>query len=464
MGLISRTMNKKQPAITTTAKISVSVAGQTRHTQLAPPSLSAKNDSSPSAMVVIAAPLCHLYHSQLYLQVELPSTSGGGGSGYTYYRASYSLDQLPIHQETRLEIPLQPRQDALVGASSSNPQTAPPELLEDLHLVLHLTLDGPCRSEIVKAHQVLQTWFQLVDKVEDILQDVYQKMSPPIPALAKKRETILVVLSALLVGFLVPVATVCVAISPLVIGFCILFFPILIPLVVGISLVIVISLVATLLITSAVYASTRSGRRTVAHWWQQQSTLQQYWNILTGPRFGLQTFYYATGPRPTPVTLVRTQMPKEKWRRLGVSLTLDGVGSCSYLLPIVGEAFDVVWAPTQTVFIMALYQHVSPNMSYVSFAEEMLPFLDVLPSATTGWMMEFGPELWDDAKMYWKVNGGATGSMNDVKALLWGTGTVATSSTAADRVHPSTTTSSTSRRVRGVPPSSTAAARPSRHA
>jgi hypothetical protein len=114
---------------------------------------------------------------------------------------------------------------------------------------------------------------------------------------------------------------------------------------------------------------------------------------------------------------MKTQLPTDKWRRLGVSLSIDSVGSFSYLLPFVGEVFDVVWAPTQTVLIMALYQHVSPNMSYVSFAEELLPFLDVLPSATTGWIMEFGPELWEEAKQL-MVNPKDT--LQSLHVVMWG--------------------------------------------
>jgi len=70
---------------------------------------------------------------------------------------------------------------------------------------------------------------------------------------------------------------------------------------------------------------------------------------------------------------------------------------------------------------MALYQHVSPNMSYVSFAEEMLPFLDVLPSATTGWLMEFGPELWEDAKAIMKDPGQVVSASGmTLQTILWG--------------------------------------------
>lgn len=294
-------------------------------------------------------------------------------------------------------------------------------------LQVAIRLEGPPRSEVVKAHQVLNAWLVLVDRLEGVIREVWKKVTPSIPNAAKKKEALLLVVPAML-GLMLPIITVCVVFSPLAIGFCILFFPIMIPLVVGIALLVVVSVLGASLIISGIYASSRYGRKQLTDWWQHQTTLQEYWTILRGPRFGLQTFYYATGPRPTPVTLTRAQLPKDKWRRLGVSLSIDSVGSFSYLLPFVGEAFDVVWAPTQTVLIMALYQHVSPNMSYVSFAEEILPFMDVLPSATTGWLMEFGPELWEDAKAV--AAQGPAGGNQQLKTLLWGNTSTTTTTTS----------------------------------
>jgi hypothetical protein len=79
--------------------------------------------------------------------------------------------------------------------------------------------------------------------------------------------------------------------------------------------------------------------------------------------------------------------------KLIVCLAIDFIGSSSYLLPGVGEVFDVAWAPTQTIMIAAMFDHVSPNLKYVSFVEEILPFTDFIPSATYGWVREFGPVI-----------------------------------------------------------------------
>ena len=388
-----------------TARISCSAAGQTVTT-------SSNNNSN---YLTITAPLSQLYRSQLHLQVECPSTNATA----VKYRGSYAVDDLPIQQGTVISVPLQPQNVLVVNGVSSEQQHQ-----QILFLRLQVHLQGPLRTEIQKAHQALTSWLRLVDRVESVVSTSWKTLVAPHipPAVLKHQTKILLGLPAAGLAVLVPLLTIVgVIVSPVAIFITILFFPIMIPLVITVCLLVVATIVAFLALATGLYASSRRGRRQLQDWWQwqqtQQTQLYQYWTILRGPRFGLQTFYYNTGPRPTPVTLTRTQLPKEKWRRLGVSLTIDGVGSFSYLLPFVGEVFDVFWAPTQTVLIMALYQHVSPNMSYVSFAEEMLPFLDVLPSATTGWVMEFGPELLEEAQSVLK---NPSAMKRQVQTLLWG--------------------------------------------
>jgi len=91
--------------------------------------------------------------------------------------------------------------------------------------------------------------------------------------------------------------------------------------------------------------------------------------------------------------VVRTFVPTTIWQKLILSLVIDLIGSSSYLIPVAGEAFDPAWAPIQTIIIMAMYNEAAPNLKYVSFAEELLPFTDIIPSATAGWLTEFGLPL-----------------------------------------------------------------------
>ena len=84
--------------------------------------------------------------------------------------------------------------------------------------------------------------------------------------------------------------------------------------------------------------------------------------------------------------------------KLLVSLLVDFVGSMSYLLPLVGEGFDLAWAPISMVLVGAMYDESTPALKYVALMEELLPFTDIVPSATLGWMKEFGPALLEEGQ------------------------------------------------------------------
>jgi hypothetical protein len=102
--------------------------------------------------------------------------------------------------------------------------------------------------------------------------------------------------------------------------------------------------------------------------------------------------------------------------KLIVSLTVDFIGSMSYLLPIVGEGFDVAWAPISMVLVGAMYDESSPHLKYVALMEELLPFTDIVPSATLGWMKEFGPGLLEEGKR--RLDGGSGGKVNRNRVVV----------------------------------------------
>jgi hypothetical protein len=180
----------------------------------------------------------------------------------------------------------------------------------------------------------------------------------------------------------VPLVTAVVVLSPILIGVLVVGLPIFLPILVVVGGVLLgVSLVVGILV-----ASTSKGRTQIG------SALAPMYHTLLSTPSG-QTLVYETGPRPTPVSLTRLILPTDLMGKLIVSLVIDALGSSSYLLPVVGEAFDVMWAPLQTIVIIAMYDSVSPNLKYISFMEEILPLTDVVPSATIGWLTEFGPQL-----------------------------------------------------------------------
>jgi hypothetical protein len=273
--------------------------------------------------------------------------------------ADIQLNSLKIHETTWLILNLGPYDD-IVGDDET--VVAPT-------LRLQVRLEGPYRPEIGALLTLGKAWFGVVDQAEGGITSVAKSL----PALPDKKYFLVPA---------VPLATALVVLSPIVIGVLVVGLPFLLPLIV----VVASTLVGFSGILVALYASTASGREYVG------GMLSPLVHTILSTNSG-QRLVYETGPRPTPVSVARIVLPKDLMGKLIVSLLIDLIGSSSYLLPFVGEGLDLAWAPTQTILIMAMYDTVTPSLKYVSFVEEILPFTDVVPSATIGWLIEFGPQV-----------------------------------------------------------------------
>jgi hypothetical protein len=235
-------------------------------------------------------------------------------------------------------------------------------------LRLQMTLTGPYRTEIAALVNVAQWWFGAVD----IAQGSVDRAVSKLPKLPLPDAKYLLVPAA-------PFAAVVVVTAPVIIGILVIGLPVFLPL----AVVAGSFLAAVLVVAMGLYGSTQTGRSQIGG---MLAPVAQ--TVLSTPSG--QTMVYQTGPRPTPVKVTRAVLPAGMWQRLLVSLLVDLIGSSSYLLPLVGEGADIIWAPVQTILIMAMYDKTSPNLKYVSFVEEILPFTDIVPSATIGWLMQFG--------------------------------------------------------------------------
>ena len=221
-------------------------------------------------------------------------------------------------------------------------------------------------------------WFKVVDKIEGAVSG-----SPIVKSVSGLQgpnfnKNLLLVPA-------VPILAILVAGFPVVAGAVMVSIPFLLP----VALALVGVLTVTLLSGGVLYSSTKSGR------YQVGNALSPIVEGLVVSRPG-QALVYDTGPRPTPVSVCRQVLPVSIWAKLWISLIIDLIGSSSYLLPVVGEGFDLAWAPAQTILIMAMYDATSPNLKYLSFMEEVLPFTDAVPSASIGWAFEFLPPMLSD--------------------------------------------------------------------
>jgi len=68
---------------------------------------------------------------------------------------------------------------------------------------------------------------------------------------------------------------------------------------------------------------------------------------------------------------------------LAFCLIMDLLGSATFLLPGLGEWFDILWAPVSaTLFFYSFGGKVGRIGSIINFAEEILPFTDFIPTFT----------------------------------------------------------------------------------
>ena len=77
-----------------------------------------------------------------------------------------------------------------------------------------------------------------------------------------------------------------------------------------------------------------------------------------------------------------------KLPKLWVCLLLDAIGIISYLIPVWGEWTDTVWAPLSAFLFYLLFEGKTGTIgAAISFAEEALPFTDLIPMFTIGYFI-----------------------------------------------------------------------------
>ncbi|MBC2840647.1 hypothetical protein [Robiginitalea sp. SC105] len=79
-----------------------------------------------------------------------------------------------------------------------------------------------------------------------------------------------------------------------------------------------------------------------------------------------------------------------KRNKLLLGLLFDGIGMLSYLLPGLGPALDLIWAPVAGWLMTRLYAGVAGRAAgFIAFAEELLPGTDIIPSFTLMWIYTY---------------------------------------------------------------------------
>lgn len=83
---------------------------------------------------------------------------------------------------------------------------------------------------------------------------------------------------------------------------------------------------------------------------------------------------------------------ENKYKLLLIGLLLDAVGivTSSWVLPLVGDVADVVWAPLTAWLMTRLYKGTAGKVGgVVTFIEEIIPGVDLIPSFTLMWLYTY---------------------------------------------------------------------------
>ncbi|AWX45990.1 hypothetical protein HME9304_03022 [Flagellimonas maritima] len=79
-----------------------------------------------------------------------------------------------------------------------------------------------------------------------------------------------------------------------------------------------------------------------------------------------------------------------KYRNLLLGLLFDGIGMLSFAIPGIGEFSDVIWAPLAAWIMTRMYEgKVGQAAGAVTFVEELVPGLDIIPTFTLTWIYTY---------------------------------------------------------------------------
>lgn len=83
-------------------------------------------------------------------------------------------------------------------------------------------------------------------------------------------------------------------------------------------------------------------------------------------------------------------MSKYKILFLGLLIDAFGMITSSWVLPVIGDFADVVWAPLSAWLMTRFYKGNAGKVAgVVTFIEEIIPGLDIIPSFTLMWLYTY---------------------------------------------------------------------------
>jgi hypothetical protein len=79
-----------------------------------------------------------------------------------------------------------------------------------------------------------------------------------------------------------------------------------------------------------------------------------------------------------------------KYKKLLLGLLFDGIGMLSFSIIGIGEFSDIIWAPIAAWLMTRMYKgKIGQGAGAVTFIEEIIPGLDVIPTFTLMWFYTY---------------------------------------------------------------------------
>jgi len=79
-----------------------------------------------------------------------------------------------------------------------------------------------------------------------------------------------------------------------------------------------------------------------------------------------------------------------KYKNLLLGLLFDGIGMLSFVVPFIGDFSDIIWAPIAAWLMTRMYKgKVGQAAGAVTFIEEIVPGLDIIPMFTIMWLYTY---------------------------------------------------------------------------
>lgn len=80
----------------------------------------------------------------------------------------------------------------------------------------------------------------------------------------------------------------------------------------------------------------------------------------------------------------------KKYKHLLLGLLFDAIGMLSFALPFIGDFSDIIWAPFAGWLMTRMYKgKIGQAAGVITFIEEIIPGLDVVPTFTIMWLYHY---------------------------------------------------------------------------